>query len=104
VDDGDELRRAGPVVLDLAQHVVTVEGRPVELSRKEFSLLALLLEQPGHVVTRDECMARVWPGRTAQDSRTLDTHMKRLRRKLEADATAPRHLLTIRGIGYRFRT
>ena len=94
---------ATSVHLDVASHEVTVEGRPVDLSRKEFDLLALLLERPGHVVTRTTCMDRLWPSCSHSDSRTLDTHVKRLRRKLEPDPAHPRYLLTVRGVGYRFR-
>lgn len=94
---------AGSVRLDPAQREVTVDGRPVDLSRKEFDLLALLLERPGHVVSRATCMERLWPSRRHSDSRTLDTHVKRLRKKLEPEPTRPRYLLTVRGVGYRFR-
>ncbi|MGC8462939.1 MAG: response regulator transcription factor [Acidimicrobiales bacterium] len=93
----------GSVHLDLALREVTVDGQPVDLSRKEFDLLALLLEHPGHVVSRAVCMERLWPSRRHSGSRTLDTHVKRLRKKLEADPARPRYLLTVRGVGYRFR-
>lgn len=94
---------AGAVRLDPALREVTVDGRPVDLSRKEFDLLALLLERPGHVVSRATCMERLWPSRRLTDSRTLDTHVKRLRKKLEPEPARPRYLLTVRGVGYRFR-
>ncbi len=93
----------GAVRIDPALREVTVHGQLVDLSRKEFDLLALLMERPGHVVARATCMERLWPSRRHSDSRTLDTHVKRLRKKLEPEPAHPRHLLTVRGVGYRFR-
>ncbi len=80
-----------------------VRGRPVELSRKEFDLLALLVSEAGHVVTRRQCMDRIWRDRKRGDSRTLDTHVKRLRKKVELEPADPQHIVTVRGIGYRFK-
>ena len=74
----------------------------VELSRKEFDLLALLMSHAGQVVTRDRCIDRLWWDQDLADTRTLDTHMKRLRRKIERDPANPRHLVTVRGVGFRF--
>ncbi|MBV8463504.1 MAG: response regulator transcription factor [Acidimicrobiales bacterium] len=93
----------GPVCIDTALREVTVRGRPVELSRKEFDLLALLVLEAGHVVTRKQCMDRIWGDRKMGDSRTLDTHVKRLRKKIEYDPADPQHIITVRGIGYRFK-
>ena len=93
----------GPVCLDASVREVAVRGRPVELSRKEFDLLALLASEAGHVVTRKQCMDRIWRDRKMGDSRTLDTHVKRLRKKIEVDPADPRHIITVRGIGYRFK-
>lgn len=98
----DEVLVQGPVRLDAARREVTVEGRSVELSRKEFDLLALLMAQPGQVVTRDWCIDRLWWDQELADTRTLDTHVKRLRRKIEPDPAHPRHLVTVRGVGFRF--
>ena len=97
-----EVLSVGPVRLDQARRQVAVEGRPVELSRKEFDLLALLMAHPGQVVTRDWCIDRLWWDQELADSRTLDTHVKRLRRKLEPDPAHPRHIVTVRGVGFRF--
>ena len=93
----------GPVTLDVDLREATVNGRPVDLSRKEFDLLALLVSEAGHVVTREQCMDRIWRGRAKGDSRTLDTHVKRLRKKIENSPGEPRHVVTVRGIGYRFK-
>lgn len=97
----DDVVTVGPVQLDVARREVTVAGRPVELSRKEFDLLALLMAQPGQVVTREWCIDRLWSDQELADTRTLDTHVKRLRRKIEPDPSAPRHLVTVRGVGFR---
>jgi two-component system response regulator RegX3 len=94
---------AGPVHMAVDLREVVVRGGEVELSRKEFDLLALLLSESGHVVTRSQCMDRLWHDRHQADSRTLDTHIKRLRKKLELDPANPQHIITVRGIGYRFR-
>jgi two-component system response regulator RegX3 len=99
----DERRlAAGGVHLDLARHEASVDGAQVELSRKEFDLLALLVSKAGQVVTRDECIDTLWWGQDLADTRTLDTHVKRIRRKVEKDPSTPVHLVTVRGIGFRF--
>lgn len=98
----EEVLSEGPVRLDQARREVTVDGRAVDLSRKEFDLLALLMAQPGQVVTRERCIDRLWWDQDLADSRTLDTHVKRLRRKLEPDPANPRHIVTVRGVGFRF--
>jgi two-component system response regulator RegX3 len=92
----------GPVCIDLSLRTAVVRGQEVVLSRKEFDLLALLMSESGHVVTRSQCMERIWRSNTKGDSRTLDTHVKRLRKKIELDPGHPDHVLTVRGIGYRF--
>jgi len=92
----------GPVCIDLSRREANVRGLPVELSRKEFDLLALLVSEAGHVVTRKQCMERIWRDKKMGDSRTLDTHVKRLRKKVELHPGQPEHVLTVRGIGYRF--
>jgi two-component system response regulator RegX3 len=92
----------GPVCIDVSLREAKVRGRAVELSRKEFDLLALLMSHSGQVVTRDWCIDRLWWDQELTDTRTLDTHIKRLRRKLEPDPANPRHLVTVRGVGFRF--
>jgi two-component system response regulator RegX3 len=98
----DEVLTCGPVTMDASRHEVTVRGELVELSRKEFDLLWMLLSRSGMIVSRDECIDALWWDQDLLDSRTLDTHIKRLRRKIETDPAYPRHLLTIRGVGFRF--
>jgi two-component system response regulator RegX3 len=95
---------AGPVRVDFARRVVTSADRPVHLSRREFDLLALLLSPPGQVRTRDELIDRLWSGRDLADTRTLDTHVRRLRVKLERNPARPQYLVTVRGVGFRFDT
>lgn len=91
----------GEVVIDLVRRRVTRGTQVVELSRKEFDLLALLASRLGEVVTREVCLDTLWWGLDLTDTRTLDTHVKRLRQKIEDDPSSPRHLLTIRGVGFR---
>ena len=96
-----EVLVVGPLRLDIDRRALTVDGLPVELSRREFDLLQLLMARPGQVVTRDACIDRLWFDADLADTRTLDTHMKRLRRKIEHDPANPRHLVTVRGVGFR---
>jgi two-component system response regulator RegX3 len=98
----EEVLNVGPVRLDAGRREVTVDEAPVDLSRKEFDLLALLMSHSGQVVTRDWCIDRLWWDQELTDTRTLDTHIKRLRRKIEPDPANPRHLVTVRGVGFRF--
>jgi len=93
---------AGPVRLDSERHVVTVNGREVPMPLKEFDLLELLLRNSGRVLTRMQIIDRVWGSDYVGDTKTLDVHVKRLRSKIEADPANPTHLLTVRGLGYKF--
>ena len=89
------------VLVDPATRVVTRAGRPVPLRPKEYELLAALLRRRGAVVGRTELLREVWGYHESVLSRTLDTHIGELRRKLEPDPGAPRHILTVRKSGYR---
>jgi two-component system, OmpR family, response regulator RegX3 len=93
---------AGPVRLDVDRHVVSVAGTPVEMPLKEFELLELLLRNAGRVLTRGQLIDRVWGSDYVGDTKTLDVHVKRLRSKIEPDPGAPRHIVTVRGLGYKF--
>ncbi len=97
----DVIMSIGEFRIDTVRRSVVRDGVELELSRKEFDLLALFASRLGQVVTRDECLDEIWWGRDLADTRTLDTHVKRLRQKLEADPSNPIHLLTIRGVGFR---
>jgi len=92
----------GGIRLDPERFEVTVNGEPVHLPRKEFELLELLMENTGRVLTRETLIDRVWGSDYFGDTRTLDVHVKRLRAKCEKDPHAPKHLITIRGLGYKF--
>ena len=94
-------RRIGDLEVDLDNGVVRRAGGIVHVTRTEFRLLAELLAGQGRPVTREELLQRVWGYDYFGDTRLLDVHMRRLRRKVEADPDAPRLLLTVRGVGYR---
>jgi two-component system, OmpR family, response regulator RegX3 len=93
---------AGPVRMDVERHVVSVDGADVALPLKEFDLLEYLLRNVGRVLTRGQLIDRVWGADYVGDTKTLDVHVKRLRSKVESDPSAPRHLVTVRGLGYKF--
>jgi two-component system response regulator RegX3 len=93
---------AGPVRLDADRHVVTVRGSVVAMPLKEFDLLEFLMRNSGRVMTRSQLIDRVWGSDYVGDTKTLDVHVKRLRAKIEVDAANPAHLLTVRGLGYKY--
>jgi two-component system response regulator RegX3 len=92
---------AGPVRMDVDRHVVTVAGEKTKLPLKEFELLEMFLRNPGRVLTRGQLIDRVWGSDYVGDTKTLDVHVKRLRAKIEPDPANPRHLVTVRGLGYK---
>jgi two-component system response regulator RegX3 len=98
----DEVLEGGPVRMDVARHEVAVREDTVSLPPKEFELLEAFLRRKGRLLTRDFLIEEVWGPDYFGDTRTLDVHVKRLRRKLEADPHQPDHLLTVRGLGYKF--
>jgi two-component system response regulator RegX3 len=93
---------AGPVRMDVERHVVTVNNGTVAMPLKEFELLEILLRNAGRVLTRMQLIDRVWGSDYVGDTKTLDVHVKRLRSKIEPDPANPRHLVTVRGLGYKF--
>ena len=93
---------AGPVRMDVDRHVVTVRGDVVPMPLKEFDLLEFLVRNAGRVLTRNQLIDRVWGADYIGDTKTLDVHVKRLRAKIEEDPAHPAHLLTVRGLGYKF--
>jgi two-component system response regulator RegX3 len=95
---------AGPVRMDVERHVVTVDGGEIPLPLKEFDLLEYLLRNVGRVLTRGQLIDRVWGADYVGDTKTLDVHVKRLRSKIEPDPASPRHLVTVRGLGYKFES
>ena len=94
--------RVGDVILDPDAHRLTVRGKEVTVPLKEFEVLHLLLANAGRVLTREVLIDRVWGSDYVGDTKTLDVHIKRLRTKLEKDPSNPRHILTVRGLGYKF--
>ena len=93
---------ANGVRMDVERHEVSVDGRRVQLALKEFELLEILLRNAGRVMTRGQLIDRIWGADYVGDTKTLDVHVKRLRTKIEADPGNPRHLVTVRGLGYKF--
>jgi two-component system response regulator RegX3 len=96
------LLKAGPVVMDVDRHTVSVNGEPIQMPLKEFELLELLIENVNRVLTRGQIIDRVWGSNYFGDTKTLDVHVKRVRSKIEEDPSRPRHLITVRGLGYKF--
>ncbi|MFD9740870.1 response regulator [Umezawaea sp. NPDC059074] len=99
-----QVLEAGPVRMDVERHVVTVDGGEVGLPLKEFDLLEYLLRNVGRVLTRGQLIDRVWGADYVGDTKTLDVHVKRLRSKIEPDPSIPKHLVTVRGLGYKFES
>jgi two-component system response regulator RegX3 len=93
---------AGPVRMDVERHTVTVSGGGVSLPLKEFELLEMLLRNAGRVLTRGQLIDRIWGADYVGDTKTLDVHVKRLRAKIEPQPGAPKYLVTVRGLGYKF--
>lgn len=93
---------AGPVRMDVDRHVVAVRGEQVSMPLKEFDLLEILVRNSGRVLTRAQLIDRVWGSDYVGDTKTLDVHIKRLRAKVEIDPAHPVHLVTVRGLGYKY--
>jgi two-component system response regulator RegX3 len=100
--DHPEILEVGDVRLDAARHEVQVRGTTVSLPLKEFELLELLMANAGRVLTRDVLIDRIWGPNYFGDTKTLDVHIKRLRSKVEPDPASPGHIVTVRGVGYRY--
>jgi len=94
--------KAGDLEIDLARHQVARAGSILDLSPKEFDVLAFLVKNRGITFTRDQLLERVWGYESEVDTRTVDVHIRWLRQKIESNPGKPRHLLTVRGVGYRF--
>jgi two-component system response regulator RegX3 len=93
---------AGPIRMDIERHTVFFKDEKVNMPLKEFELLELLLENRNRVLTRGQIIDRVWGSNYFGDTKTLDVHIKRLRSKIEDDPSRPTHLLTVRGLGYKY--
>ena len=99
---GDEVIRTGDVTLDVPRMRAEVDGRAVELTPTEFTLLSALARQPGRIFTRSQLLDAVHGVAFESYERAIDTHIKNIRRKLEPDPRRPTHVLTVYGVGYRF--
>lgn len=102
-ESGDSYEANG-VQLDVAARRAYVDGEELSLSAKEYDLLTVLVREAGSVVTRDDLMREVWGAEWWGSTKTLDMHISWLRRKLGDDATSPRRITTVRGVGFRFET
>ncbi len=94
-----EQLRFGDLMINLPRHIVTWKNKPIEMTATEFKLLCVLAQRAGRVQSRDQLLRDVWEYDSVIDTRTVDTHMRRLREKIGA---ASKHLDTVRGVGYRF--
>ena len=101
LETNEEVISFGQIKIDLTRRTVIKNNLLIDLSRKEFDLLTLFATRLGQVVTREVCLDTLWWGLELSDTRTLDTHVKRLRQKIEDSPADPKHLLTIRGVGFR---
>jgi DNA-binding response OmpR family regulator len=103
VNEGDELITAEGLTIDLSRRVVEVGGERVQLTYVEFELLRILASHPGRVYSRRMLLEALWGGADYREPRTIDVHVRHLREKLERDPAEPGYILTVRGVGYRFR-
>jgi len=100
--ESNEVLRGGRIELDIDAHVTRVDGDEVELRPKEFELLESLMRRKNRLAARHTLIDEVWGPSYFGDTKTLDVHIKRLREKLERDSSSPRHIVTVRGLGYKF--
>jgi DNA-binding response OmpR family regulator len=103
-DREEELIQSDGLRIDLARREVEAQGRPVQLTYVEFELLRTLASHPGRVYTREQLLQALWGGSDYREPRTIDVHVRHLREKLERDPREPEFILTVRGVGYRFRS
>jgi phosphate regulon transcriptional regulator PhoB len=92
----------GGLKIDFATYEVSVRGKPIKLTLKEYELLKFLVQNPSRVLNRDQLLDRVWGGETFVTPRTVDVHIRRLRKAIEKDDSNPKWILTLRGVGYKF--
>jgi two-component system, OmpR family, response regulator len=100
----DQIIRTEDLEIDLSRHTALCDGRALDLTPKEFDLLAFLARNHGQVFNRDTLLEKVWGYDYAGDTRTVDVHIRWLREKVEKNPEAPAHLITVRGVGYKFVT
>jgi len=100
--ESNEVLRGGPIELDIDAHVARLSGEEVELRPKEFELLESLMRRKNRLAARHTLIDEVWGPSYFGDTKTLDVHIKRLREKLETNSSSPEHIVTVRGLGYKF--
>jgi len=98
----ENVLKAGELVIDKERYTVTIKGKPVKLSAKEFKLLLFLAERKGKVFNRERLLDAVWSDESFVEPRTVDVHIRRLRAQIEEDPAHPKYIKTLRGIGYFF--
>jgi len=98
----NEVLRGGAVEMDIEAHLVRVDGETVDLTPKEFDLLESLMRRKNRLAERHALISEVWGPSYFGDTKTLDVHVKRLREKIERDPSKPTHIVTVRGLGYKF--
>jgi two-component system response regulator RegX3 len=101
--DDRQVRMVGGIVLDLVRHRIDIDGQPVQLTPTELRLLSLLATDPERVFSREEIMRHLWQSAFVGDTRTVDVHVRNLRRKIEREPAHPERLVTVRGVGYQLR-
>ena len=101
-ENREETYRFGSVAVDFRRTVVERNGKPVEMSAREFELLTYFIQQQGNTISREELLRQVWGYGAATLTRTVDAHVWMLRQKLEEAPQNPRHFVTVRGLGYKF--
>ena len=99
----DELIETDGLRIDAGRRTVDLNGRPIRLTYVEFELLRILASHPGRVYSRRMLLEALWGGSDYREPRTIDVHVRHLREKLETDPREPKFILTVRGVGYRFR-
>ncbi len=99
---GAEVYEKGALKIDFSTYEVSIKGKPVKLTLREFELLRFLVQNPSRVLTRDQLLDRVWGGEVFVDPRTVDVHIRRLRKAIEKNDRKPEWVLTVRGVGYKF--
>lgn len=102
VDTNNDVVVCGELTVNLARRTVTKNGKPIDLTMKEFDLLTSLMLAKGRVLNRDQLMEKVWDVEFCGDARTVDVHIRYLRQKIEDESENPKYILTVRGVGYRF--
>ncbi|MBM7555451.1 response regulator [Halanaerobacter jeridensis] len=101
-EEKQEVLKTGAVELDLKKHQVRINDKEINLTPKEFELLSILIKHPGQVFSRDNLLGEIWDYNYHGDTRTVDVHVRRLRKKI-SEYSEQKHIITVRGVGYKFK-